>query len=175
MSKKVLNFMDRFNKVRYYFALWLLLCVSWVIIEACFIHVVEWQNVFYYPEKEYEMLEKEIISADNIFDEEFKSRFEVELWDTYKDSNITRASISDEHVIIYVQVKNYNLPDQEITSLERSVRSTVDMILIDIISLLFIFALPTCFVTCILGMLFGLIHVILLNKVSKQGKHFIEE
>lgn len=184
MVKKTFDFMERFFKLRYFIALLLLICIIWVIIEVCFIHFVIWDKVFYYPEEEYEFLEQEILSSDNIFDEEFKNKFDVDILgtkyysDTSSKNNIssqTEVKVSSKSASISVYVKDYELPNQKIVGLERSIISKQWKIFIDIVTLLLIYGGPSGICVVILTTLYWIIYEILHHIVKKQGKHFIKE
>lgn len=174
MTKKALKVMERFHKTRYFIALWLLICIIWVVVEACCIHLVIWDNFFYYPEEAYQSLEQEILSSDNIFNEEFKNKYDVELLETSYTSNKTRAKIKNENVSVYVWVTNYNLPDQKVIAIERSMTSKWKMILGNLCLAILIFGIPSIVCAGILAILYLVIYAILEHKVKKQGKHFIE-
>ena len=175
MAKNVLNFMERFHKTRYFIALWILLFIIAIVVDMCFINLANWEKFFYYPEEEYQVLEQEIFSSDDVFSEEFKNTYDVELLETSYISNETRAKISAENVSVYVIVTNYGLPNQKIISVERTSASKAAIIFANFLLTFLVFVVPSVACAGLLSMIYGIVYLILQNKVKKQGKHFKEE
>ena len=168
MLENILNFEERHSKVRYWVVLIIFISVIFIFIDMCFIHFINWQKFGHYPEKEYEQLEQEILSADDIFSEEFKSKFIVKTGYNSKDINDVKVMVSDENVDVYVIVTNYRLPNQKIKDIERVTKSKTQMIIKHILELIVLLLLINIF--CVSAIEFVYFILLIISRLKEYKK-----